>query len=50
MAALDAKSGKRLWRFQTNDLWKASPMTYVFDGRQYGAVAVSSNIVAFSLH
>ena len=28
------KSGKRLWSFQTSQVWKASPMTYVFDNRQ----------------
>ena len=49
-AAVDAKSGKRLWRFPVNDLWKASPMTYLFDGKQYVTVAVGSNIVAFGLH
>jgi alcohol dehydrogenase (cytochrome c) len=49
-SAVDAKNGKRLWRFPVNDLWKASPMTYVFDGKQYVAVAVGSAIVAFGLH
>jgi alcohol dehydrogenase (cytochrome c) len=48
-SAVDARSGKRLWRFPVNDLWKASPMTYQFDGRQYVAVAVGSSIVAFRL-
>jgi alcohol dehydrogenase (cytochrome c) len=48
-AAVDAKSGKRLWRFPVNELWKASPMTYVFDGKQYVTVAVGPNIVAFRL-
>jgi alcohol dehydrogenase (cytochrome c) len=48
-AALDARSGKRLWHFQTNQLWKASPMTYSFDGKQYVAVAAGGAILAFSL-
>ena len=48
-AALDARSGKRLWHFQTNQLWKASPMTYSFDGKQYIAVAAGGAILAFSL-
>ncbi len=39
LMAVDAESGKPLWRFQTNQTWKASPMTYMFDGRQYVAVA-----------
>jgi len=38
-----------LWRFQTNQNWKASPMTYVFDGKQYVAVASGSNIISFGL-
>jgi alcohol dehydrogenase (cytochrome c) len=48
-AAVDAATGRALWRFQTNSTWKASPMTYVFDGRQYIAVASGSSIVAFAL-
>jgi alcohol dehydrogenase (cytochrome c) len=48
-SAVDAKTGKRLWHFPWNDLWKASPMTYVFDNKQYVAVAAGSNIVAFGL-
>ena len=48
-AAADAASGARLWQFQTNVLWKASPMTYAFDGRQYIAVAAGSSILAFAL-
>ena len=48
--AVDAKSGgKPLWSFPTNQLWKASPMTYTFDGKQYIAVAAGSNIISFGL-
>lgn len=47
--AVDAASGKPLWHFQTNQLWKASPMTYVFDNKQYLAVANGQNIIAFGL-
>ena len=39
LMAVDAATGAPLWQFQTNALWKASPMTYVFDGRQHIAVA-----------
>ena len=35
LMAADAATGKPLWSFQTNQTWKASPMTYVFDGKQY---------------
>jgi alcohol dehydrogenase (cytochrome c) len=48
-AAADAKSGKRLWSFQTSQVWKASPMTYVFDNRQLLAIASGPNIIAFGL-
>ncbi len=48
-AAVDAKLGKPLWYFHTNELWKASPMTYVAGGKQYVAVAAGSSILAFGL-
>jgi len=48
-AAVDARSGKPLWHFNTNQSWHASPMTYMVDGRQYVAIAVGSNIIAFAL-
>jgi PQQ-dependent dehydrogenase (methanol/ethanol family) len=48
-AAVEAKSGKPLWYFHTNELWKASPMTYVAGGKQFVAVAAGSNILAFGL-
>jgi alcohol dehydrogenase (cytochrome c) len=49
LMAVDTESGTPLWRFPTNQTWKASPMTYVFDGRQYIAVAAGSNIIAFAI-
>jgi len=49
LMAADAVSGKPLWSFATNQLWKASPMTYMFDGKQYVAVAEGSNIIAFGI-
>jgi alcohol dehydrogenase (cytochrome c) len=47
--AADAASGKVLWDFPTNQVWKASPMIYVFDNKQYIAIAVGQSIVAFGL-
>jgi alcohol dehydrogenase (cytochrome c) len=47
--AADATTGAQLWSFQTSQLWKASPMTYQFDGKQYVAVASGPNIIAFGL-
>jgi alcohol dehydrogenase (cytochrome c) len=49
LMAVDAKSGKPLWSFQANVSWKASPMTYMFDGRQYVAIAAGGSILAFAL-
>ena len=49
LMAADAGNGKSLWSFQTNALWKASPMTYVFDHRQYVAVAAGPSIMAFAV-
>jgi len=49
LMAADAANGKPLWSFQTSQLWKASPMTYMFDNTQYVAVATGSNIIAFGL-
>ena len=48
-AAVDAANGKLLWHFHTNQVWKASPMTYMVDGRQFVSVAAGSNILAFGL-
>jgi alcohol dehydrogenase (cytochrome c) len=49
LVAADAATGQPLWSFQTSQLWKASPMTYSFDDKQYIAVAAGSNIIAFGL-
>jgi alcohol dehydrogenase (cytochrome c) len=49
LMAVDATSGAPLWKFQTNQTWKASPMTYTFDGRQYVAIAAGGNILALTL-
>lgn len=48
-AAVDAKSGRPLWHFHTNQVWKASPMTYRVDGKQYVAISSGPNILAFAL-
>jgi alcohol dehydrogenase (cytochrome c) len=47
--AVDGANGNVLWNFQLNTNWKASPMTYVFDDKQYFAVAAGSDIVAFAI-
>jgi alcohol dehydrogenase (cytochrome c) len=50
LMAVDATSGKPLWSFQTSETWKASPMTYVFDDKQYIAIAAGANVLAFGIH
>ena len=49
LMAVDAVTGTPLWSFETNQEWKASPMTYQFDGRQYIAVAAGPAILAFAV-
>jgi alcohol dehydrogenase (cytochrome c) len=49
LMAADARTGAPLWRFPANAGWKASPMTYTFDGRQYIAIAAGPSIIAFGI-
>ena len=44
-----AAAGTPLWRFRANQYWKASPMTYLADGKQYVAIAGGSDILVFAL-
>ena len=48
-AAVDQRSGEKLWQFPTNVRMKASPMTFIAAGRQYVAVAAGPNILCFGL-
>jgi PQQ-dependent dehydrogenase (methanol/ethanol family) len=47
--ALDERNGKPLWHFPTSGENKASPMTYMVDGKQFIAVAIGTNIICFGL-
>lgn len=47
--AADARTGKRLWQWPAELVWRSSPMTYTFDGKQYVAIAAGSNVVSFGL-
>lgn len=49
VVAVDARNGKTLWRFSTNGENKASPMTYMVNGKQYLALAAGPNILCFGL-
>jgi outer membrane protein assembly factor BamB len=47
--ALDAKTGKVLWHFNTGGLITAGPMTYSVNGKQYVAIGSYANFFAFAL-
>jgi len=47
--ALDARSGKVLWKFQTGGVVIAPPVTYEFRGKQYVAVAAGETMITFAL-
>ncbi len=48
--ALDARTGRNLWHYQTGSpLWGGSPITYLVDGRQYLLVPSGSTLTAFAL-
>jgi alcohol dehydrogenase (cytochrome c) len=47
--ALDARTGKVLWHFNTGDLITASPMAYSIDGKEYVAIGSGTNVIAFGL-
>jgi alcohol dehydrogenase (cytochrome c) len=49
LAALDARSGKHLWHFQTGAAMNASPMSYAVEGRQFVAIAAGNTLYAFTL-
>ena len=40
--ALDSKTGKVLWHFNTGDVITASPISYSVDGKQYVAIISSA--------
>lgn len=49
LLAVDAATGNVLWSFLTNQLWKASRMTYSMDGRQFIAIVSGPNVIAFGV-
>jgi len=48
-AAVDARTGRLLWDFNTGQTIRASPMSYEVDGVQYIAIAAGSDVLSFSL-
>jgi PQQ-dependent dehydrogenase (methanol/ethanol family) len=49
VVSVDQQNGKPLWHFPTNEIIKSSPMTYTVRGKQFVALTVDSNIIAFGL-
>ena len=47
--ALDAKSGRHLWHFNTGQMLTASPITYAVDGKQYVSIATATDVMTFGL-
>jgi PQQ-dependent dehydrogenase (methanol/ethanol family) len=47
--ALDAKTGRYLWHYQTGGTHAASPISYAVDGRQYIALTAGSVVFSFTL-
>jgi alcohol dehydrogenase (cytochrome c) len=47
--AVEARTGKPLWHFNTGQDFGASPMTYAVRARQFVAIAAGSDIFSFAL-
>ena len=47
--ALDAKTGRPLWHFTSNENFRASPMTYMVGGKQYVCIASAAGYLSFAL-
>jgi PQQ-dependent dehydrogenase (methanol/ethanol family) len=49
LTALDARTGRHLWHFQTGGAHAASPMSYAVDGKQYVALSAGNVLFSFAL-
>jgi alcohol dehydrogenase (cytochrome c) len=49
LVAVDAKTGRRLWHFDTQQVWKSSPMTFAIGGKQHIGVVAGSTVRTFAL-
>ena len=47
--AVEARTGRVLWHFNTGQVMRASPMTYSVAGVQYVTIAAGSDVFCFSL-
>jgi len=49
LIALDARTGAKLWHYQTGGDIRSSPISYEVDGKQYVAIAGDSTLFVFGL-
>ena len=49
LIALDSRTGKMLWRFQTGARIGASPMSYSVGGKQFVALSAGNVLYSFAL-
>jgi outer membrane protein assembly factor BamB len=49
LIALDARTGKELWHYQTGAPIQSAPISFRVDGKQMIAVSTSSSLVTFAL-
>ena len=49
LIALDSRTGKHLWHYQTGARIVSSPISYAVDGRQYIAITSQSVLITFAL-
>jgi PQQ-dependent dehydrogenase (methanol/ethanol family) len=49
LIALDARTGKELWHYQTGTQILSSPISFRVDGKQMIAISTSSSLVTFAL-
>ena len=49
LEAVDARTGRAIWHFNTGQGMHASPMSYMVDGVQYVTISAGSDVFSFSL-
>jgi alcohol dehydrogenase (cytochrome c) len=49
LEAVEARTGRALWQFNTGQSMHASPMSYAVDGAQFVVIAAGSDVISFAL-
>ena len=49
LVALEAKTGRHLWHFNTGQMLTASPIAFEVAGKQYVTIATATDIMTFGL-